>query len=60
MTKQKKCEHCIHWGKVADTAVGPISEGGEFREPEQKSGFCGKHNEVKSAHDTCDDWEPKK
>jgi hypothetical protein len=59
MTEQKKCENCASWRKRTEFGHGAFPEGGEFREPEQKSGFCGKHNEAKSAYDTCDDWEPK-
>ena len=61
MTEQKECENCNFWHNgIGGTGTGAIPCGGKFREPEQKSGSCEKHNEVKFAHDTCDDWEPKK
>jgi hypothetical protein len=60
MTKQKKCQNCESWHRIGDAGVGVGSYGGEFIKSEQITGFCEKHNEAKSAYDTCDDWEHKK
>jgi hypothetical protein len=60
MAEQKKCENCDSWHKETESGFGVIPCGGEFIKPQLKSGSCGKHNGVKSAYDTCDDWEPKK
>jgi len=59
MTEQKECKNCAFWCQVVKGGFGPIPAGGDFRKPDQKGGRCEKQEAYKSAHDTCDDWEPK-
>ena len=58
--EQKICGNCYFWNEgEGGIATGARPWGKPFTEPEQKSGSCEKHNEVKFAHELCKDWEPK-